>query len=88
MHQSYLGPAVTGGPAMLGMTAAPASAGGGTALPPTDYVFGDHAARPWSPDSPMFWLIAFTVLAAAGMAGAQAQVRLFRGRAKASVGAP
>ncbi len=81
-----LGPIVSGGPAMLGMTPAPVSLGAASALPHTEFAAGDGGAKPWSPDSPLFWLAGFTLVAVFGAAGASARVRIFRGRAQASVG--
>lgn len=82
----YADASLTGGPEMLGMSGQIGSQAAGQALPPTTAHPHTGSDSPWSPDSAMFWLILFTVGAVAGIAGASAQVRVFKGRAGASVG--
>jgi hypothetical protein len=75
------------GPNLLGLS--PATNGhssAGAALPKTSHVAGDHAAQPWSPDSPTFWVAGFIALTVFGIAGASVRFRLGKGRAGAEVG--
>lgn len=78
----YAEAGLSGGPQMLGMSAAAGSLAAGEALPPTTGGAGGDTDHPLSPDSSMFWLIAFTLAAVFGVAGAsvQARARVFRGR--------
>lgn len=73
--------------ALLGISPASGSKAAGAALPPTSHVGGDLAMVPWSPDSPMFWLIAITGLTVFGITGASFRVRVGKGRAGANIGA-
>lgn len=71
---------------LLGISPASASKAAGQSLPPTSYGAGDRAAVPWSPDSPVFWLLAFTGLTIAGITGASVKVRAFKREASVNVG--
>lgn len=71
---------------LLGMNPGRGTRAAGEVLPLTTSGPGDHAMSWWDPDSPTFWGIVIIALTAAGMAGADARVRLFRRRASVSVG--
>lgn len=58
----------------------------GESLPGSDAGAGDRLATWHSPDSPIFWVALVGVLTVAGMAGADARVRLGRARVHAGVG--
>lgn len=58
----------------------------GQALPSSDAGAGDRLTTWWSPESPTFWVALVGVLTIAGMAGADARVRLGRARLHAGVG--
>ena len=74
------------GPALLGMSPAAGSKAAGHALPPTTAAYGDRQQVWWHSDSQEFWLLLVGGLTILGMAGASLKVRLFRGRAGASIG--
>lgn len=53
-------------------TAAPSTPSGG--LPPSDGGVLDKGAKPWHPDSGLFWFGAFLLATTAGLVGAHARV--------------
>jgi hypothetical protein len=73
---------------VLGIRPGPRGGGAGESLPSTSAAHGagDNASVWYSPDSPTFWVVAVLGVCVFGMAGADARVRLGRGRAAASVG--
>lgn len=75
-----------GGPRMLGINLANQSRAAGAGLPPVTAAAGDGRVIPWSPDSPVFWLLAIAGLTLAGIAGASFRVRVGPGRAGVDVG--
>lgn len=72
--------------ALLGISPASGSKAAGASLPPTSHAAGDLAMVPWSPDSPMFWLIGITALTVFGITGASVKFRVGKGRAGANIG--
>lgn len=74
--------------AMFGLTPGAPRGGrsAGAVLPATSVGAGDRAYVPWSPDSPVFWGLAFVALTLAGVAGASVRVRAFKGHAGAEIG--
>jgi hypothetical protein len=60
---------------LLGLSPGSGSKAAGAALPPTSVAGGDMAFVPWSPDSPMFWLVAFGALTVVGLTGASFRFR-------------
>jgi hypothetical protein len=72
--------------ALLGISPAYASKAAGAGTPPTTLSGGDHAAVPWHPDSPTFWLLVIAGATVFGIAGASVRVRAFHAHAGASVG--
>lgn len=69
-----------------GGPAASAHGGGGDTLPHTDAMVGDGAMVPWSPDSPMFWVVILAAATALGIVGASLDVRAGRRHASVTVG--
>jgi hypothetical protein len=72
--------------ALLGLAAGSGSKAAGHSLPPVTAMAGDRQMVWWSPDSPTFWVLGLISLTVLGMAGADVRVRLFKGKAGASVG--
>jgi hypothetical protein len=71
---------------LLGLSPASGSRAAGQSLPPVTAMAGDRQQVWWSPDSPTFWVAGLIGLTVLGMAGADVRVRLFKGKAGASVG--
>lgn len=71
---------------LFGLNPGAPSRAAGHALPPTSVTGGDRAFVPWSPDSPVFWLLVITGATVLGITGASVKVRAFKGRASANLG--
>jgi hypothetical protein len=76
---SYFGLA-TGSAAASGPSAA------GAGLPASTASVGDGVDKPWSPDSPLFWLGVIMAATAAGIVGASVNFRAGPARVGASIG--
>lgn len=85
MDFDQLNPANLYGIGRGGATAA-AHGGGGDLLPRTDAMVGDGAMIPWSPDSPIFWVVMLTAATALGIFGASFDVRAGKRHASVKVG--
>ncbi|MGH3414909.1 MAG: hypothetical protein ACRDVE_18125 [Actinocrinis sp.] len=69
-----------------GRATASAHGGGGDTLPSTDAMTGDGAMIPWSPDSPIFWLVILGGATVLGIIGASFDVRAGKRHASVKVG--
>lgn len=72
--------------ALLGISPGAGSKAAGAALPPTSVSGNDNAFVPWSPDSPIFWLLGIAALTVFGVTGASVKVRAFKARAGVDIG--
>jgi hypothetical protein len=72
---------------LLGISAGNSRLAGyeGQSLPASTYAGRDHAAVPWSPDSPLFWGGVVALATLLGFVGASGSVRVGKARASAEV---
>lgn len=68
----------------VAMSGGPSAAGAG--LPATSTASNDGGDKPWSPDSPIFWIVALTALSVAGIVGASVNVHAGPARAGGKIG--
>jgi len=71
---------------LFGLNPGAPSKAAGHALPLTSVTGGDRAFVPWSPDSPVFWLVVVAGATLLGLTGASVKVRAFKRRASVDVG--
>lgn len=64
--------------------AGPSAAGAG--LPATSAASNDGGDRPWSPDSPIFWIAVIAAASFAGIVGASVNLHAGPARAGAQIG--
>lgn len=62
------------------------SSAAGAGLPVTTTTSADHGAKPWHPDSPLFWLAVVAGASLAGIVGASVNLHAGPAKARASVG--
>lgn len=70
----------------LNVAAASGPSAAGAGLPATSGASNDGGDKPWSADSPLFWLAVIAAASFAGIVGASVNVHAGPARAGASVG--
>lgn len=70
----------------LTSTAVAGTSAAGAGLPTSSGTSGDGGDKPWSPDSPIFWIAALALASFAGIVGASVNLHAGPARAGASVG--
>lgn len=66
------------------VTAGPSAAGAG--LPASSGASNDGGDKPWSPDSPVFWIAALALASIAGIVGASVNLHAGPARVGAGIG--